>query len=334
MKTKRELRRIFPLLLGILAVSMLFLGLFLYFRRAIFGIVFILLFLSAVAYTVFVVAIPLLLAERSIQQYIRGQINFDILRQRVIHTFIADLLEKISEDINRGYAADILKKQAEINYLQRQINPHFLYNCLESIRGNALVVEAEGIAEMTEALATFFRYSISQKGSMVTLEEELDNVNNYFIIQQYRFNNRFHVDYEYDRDIDLSQYYLLKLTIQPIVENALFHGLETKTGPGNVNIRITLTDRRLIINITDNGVGISEDRLAEIHRRLAEGMAEEDSGAKGGIALTNVNKRIKLSFGETYGVYITSIVDYGTDVELVLPMIHHKDVKKYKIAEF
>lgn len=328
------MRSVFSVLFGILVLSLLFFGLFLYFHWEILEIAFILLFLCAVAYIVIWVAIPLLLMERSIKQYVREQISFDALSRQVKHSFLSNLLDKINENINKGYAADILKKQAEINYLQRQINPHFLYNSLESIRGNALVMGADGIAEMTEALATFFRYSISQKGSMVTLEEEMDNVHNFFIIQQFRFNNRFHIDYEYDRDIDISEYYLLKLTIQPIVENALFHGLETKKGQGNINIRVALTDQRLIINIIDNGVGISENRLAEVHHKLAEGTAEEDRGEKGGIALTNVNKRIKLSFGEKYGVYITSVVGYGTDVELILPIIRHNDVKKYKIAEF
>jgi two-component system sensor histidine kinase YesM len=321
------------ILLTLSVLTIIFIVLYLSINTEIIKISMLVLSVCSVLFNIYYVIIPIIIAKKAMEQYIQGFMSFETLRKKTIRMSLSELLYKIDENLNKGYAADILKKQAEINYLQRQINPHFLYNCLDSIRGNAMVVGADTIAEMTEALATFFRYSISQKGSIVTLEEELDNVHNYFIIQQYRFNNKFSIDYMYDQDIDLSNYYLPKLTIQPIVENSIYHGLEPRIGKGVVTIRITITDQRLIINIIDNGIGISQERLTEINRKLT-GEQEDDTSEREGIALTNVNKRIKLNFGEKYGLYINSVVNYGTDVELVLPLINNKQVKKYNISDY
>ncbi len=228
------------------------------------------------------------------------------------------LLRVVQKKYREAYKTDILRKQAEINFLQRQINPHFLYNSLESIRGNAMVKGAHEIAEMTEALATFFRYSISQKGSMVTLEDELNNVRDYFTIQQFRFHNKFEMSITGCQDAaSFSQFYLPKLTIQPIVENAIYHGLEPKVGPGRVEIRITITDIRLILNIVDDGIGIGKEKLHSI-----QSMIHDDTGREStSIALFNVNRRITLNFGSGYGVFVTSTKNYGTNVEITLPLI-------------
>ena len=120
----------------------------------------------------------------------------------------------------------MLVKQAELNALQNQINPHFLYNTLECIRGKAMVQGAEQIANMTEALSAFFRYSISIQENLVTLEQELQNTKNYFLIQKYRFGNRFHLRIFLVEESEAGEYLMPKMTLQPIVENAIFHGLE------------------------------------------------------------------------------------------------------------
>ena len=170
-----------------------------------------------------------------------------------------------------------------------------------------------GIAEMTEALATFFRYSIRQKGNLVTLEDEIENVRNYFIIQQFRFNNKYAIQYIFDdNDEVLSRFYIPKLTMQPIVENAIYHGLERKIGNGKITIRITLTYQRLIINIVDDGIGMPQDKLDSLNDMLASDEDIDLTQKDTGIALFNVNKRIKLYFGERYGLFITSTVDFGT----------------------
>lgn len=267
--------------------------------------------------------------ERMITRFEENEIRFEELINEMKSNHIKKFLLSIKDNCNKGYITNILNKQAEINYLQMQINPHFLYNSLESIRGNALINGEDGIAEMTEALATFFRYSISQKGNMVTLEEEIDNIKSYFIIQQYRFNNKFAINYSLDEaETVLSEYYIPKLTIQPIVENAIHHGLETKVGKGEITIRIEIAIQRLIINIIDDGIGIPQEKLDEINKMLSSSktVTKNDTG----IALYNVNKRIRLNFGENYGLYIVSTVNFGTDVEITLPLINSKNVHQYE----
>ena len=156
------------------------------------------LFLLALFYIVMILY-PLGKDRKSIKNFSKEGSDLNGLTDVLVNDSISSLLTVIQNNYTKKYRKDILNQQAEINYLQRQINPHFLYNTLESIRGNAISNGADVIAEMTEALAVFFRYSISQKGSMVTLGDELENVNNYFIIQRYRFDNRFSVKYIYDK---------------------------------------------------------------------------------------------------------------------------------------
>ncbi len=237
---------------------------------------------------------------------------------------IIETWNQIRGNLNLEYSESILKNQAEINALQSQINPHFLYNTLESIRGKALMADMEEIAEMTEALATFFRYSISQKGNIVTLWDEIKNVQNYFKIQKFRFNDRFELAIIYDEiDEDILDFKIPKLTLQPIVENSIYHGLESKIGKGKIEIRILRTEKRLIISVIDEGVGIQKEKLLMINKSLTSNLLDVQSGnsKKGGIALINVNQRIKLFFGDEYGLRITSTVNVGTEVELVIPLV-------------
>ncbi len=225
-----------------------------------------------------------------------------------------------NEEMEKEYAGDILKKQAELDALQSQINPHFLYNTLDSIRGQALAEGVEDIADMTEALSTFFRYSISNRSHVVTLEEELENVRNYFMIQQFRFNNRFHLQTQpFSREL-LESCRLPKLTLQPILENAILHGMEGKMGAGTISIRAEAAKSRTVLVISDDGAGMSEGTLLRLQSRLRGEEPVELRRAKGsGIALPNVSRRIKLLFGEAYGLRVMSTLGLGTDVEISLP---------------
>ena len=221
------------------------------------------------------------------------------------------------------------KKQAEYLALQNQINPHFLYNTLEGIRSEALIAGLDSIAEMTEALATFFRYTISHVEHLVTLEDELENIENYYYIQRFRFGDRLKLSIVYDHDEDITQLDILrnclpKLTLQPIVENSIYHGLERKIGEGHLTIKISVSDKRLGIRIADDGVGMEDHMVEHINQKL-KGLAieepYEDKQKKGGIAILNVNNRIKLLFGDEYGIVVYSHLGSGTDVDISLPLV-------------
>ncbi|MBE5985023.1 MAG: sensor histidine kinase [Paenibacillaceae bacterium] len=218
------------------------------------------------------------------------------------------------------------KRQSEFLALQNQINPHFLYNTLEAIRGDALSLGMESVANITEALATFFRYTITDTGSLVTIEDELDNVDNYFKIQKYRFGEKLDIIYEFvENDPDICTLLLPKLTLQPIIENAIYHGLERKSEGGEIRIGIELTERNVIIRIKDNGVGIDDQTLTEINYGLEHttmpSFSEDNKNKRGGIALNNVCRRIKLLFGEDYGIHVYSLTGVGTEVCIILPVV-------------
>lgn len=237
-------------------------------------------------------------------------------------------LQKIGQQLENHQVIRLSNRQAQYLALQNQINPHFLYNTLEAIRGDALSEGVENIAAITEALATFFRYTISNMDNLVTLEEELCNAENYFAIQNYRFGDRISMAVEIQPGSEAARDYLIpKLTLQPIIENAIIHGLEHQVGPGRISVHITSDGHRLLMEVTDDGVGMSESQLDAVNERLSHQdsrSAEGDKG-KGGIALGNVDNRIRLLFGEQYGLRVSSIPGYGTRVEITLPVRQTRD---------
>lgn len=237
-----------------------------------------------------------------------------------------DAVGRLDGLIDRQKVIQLSTKQAELLALQNQINPHFLYNTLDAIRGDALCIGADNIADITEALSTFFRYTITDTKSLVTLQAELDNVENYFKIQRYRFGEKLSLEVRLrDKEEFLMQLHCPKLTLQPIVENAIFHGIEKKSESGLISIEIEIVDKELHIDITDNGLGMEENALIRLNEQLARAsigyIVEDEKKKKGGIALKNVCRRIKLLFGEEYGLHINSISGVGTKVEMVLPIV-------------
>ncbi|MBP6655288.1 MAG: sensor histidine kinase [Propionivibrio sp.] len=235
---------------------------------------------------------------------------------------IAHLLD--NQEVNR-----LSNRQAQYLALQNQINPHFLYNTLEAIRGDALSVGMRDVASITEALATFFRYTISNMDNLVSLAEELSNAENYFAIQNYRFGDRIRMEVTIEPGSESAMDFMIpKLTLQPIIENAIIHGLEGQVGPGTVAVDIATDGSRLTIDVKDDGLGMSENVLEEIGRRLVfpEALTSRDEKHRpGGIALANVNNRIKLLFGEQYGLRVSSIKGTGTKVEIQLPVRRSAD---------
>ena len=244
--------------------------------------------------------------------------------------------KSILAQFDKGELLSLSKKQAEYLALQNQINPHFLYNTLEGIRSEAILAGMDSVAEMTEALATFFRYTISKVDHLVTLEDELANIENYYVIQQYRFGDRLSLSIEYEDDDEMESLVCMipKLTLQPIVKNSIYHGLEEKIGKGHLTIKISKTQQHLLIIVSDDGVGMEQEKLEELNRKMNTAPMEDvqvRSEKKGGIAIVNVNNRIKLLFGEEYGLYFYSTPGVGTDVEITLPILTEDKTDKVKL---
>jgi two-component system sensor histidine kinase YesM len=228
--------------------------------------------------------------------------------------------------------------QSKYLALQNQINPHFLYNTLDAIRADALVAGMGHVADITEALATFFAYSISNLDKYATLSEEIRNIKDYFTIQQYRFggllNMQVHIE---GNEKEVLKLYMPRMTLQPIVENAILHGLECKSELGSVCIYVQRTQHNLLINVVDDGVGMPEEAVDKLNDRINQDRPdrlERSNDSRGGIALKNVNSRIKLLFGEEYGIHIYSQIDIGTDVRITLPVVKEREQNhEYRISQ-
>lgn len=272
-----------------------------------------------------------------VQRFSDGYISLADLTD--VEVAISPEFERMARHMNKIITAtrilDMSKRQAQYRALQNQINPHFLYNTLEGIRSEAIIAGLDNLADMTEALAIFFRYTISKVENLVTVEEELENCATYFKIQQYRFGSRIHLEIEQDEEDwdDILHCMIPKLTLQPILENSIIHGIELKLDEGKVTISISRTKSRLLIKVSDDGVGMNRETLDKLNAKL--GSKEEEvknytQPEKGGVALVNVNNRIHLIFGEEYGMHVYSLENMGTSVELSIPVIYNENELKKK----
>jgi len=216
---------------------------------------------------------------------------------------------------------EFLRKEAELNALQQQINPHFLYNTLESIFWTAEERGAEDISEMVTALGNFFRSSINKGLAFVRIEEEVANARNYIYLQKIRFHDRF--DVNWDIDPEILKYKTLKLVLQPIIENAIVHGVENMAKGGIIDISGRKIGDVIEICVIDNGKGIEKDEL----ERLSAFINEAQVDVTQHVGIKNVNQRIKLYFGSQYGLEIMSDPGGGTKVIIrFLAVIDEKDV--------
>ena len=219
-------------------------------------------------------------------------------------------LEKLIQEV---YQEQYLKQKAELKSLRMQINPHFLYNTLESINWMARIKNVPEISYMVKALGDLMRASISGD-DFITVREEIENVENYLTIQKFRYGDRFEASLQINEEIE--RIVIPKLILQPIVENAIVHGLEEKEGSGRIEINGRLEDGQVVITICDNGIGMSEDKAAAV---LADSDAEARQDGHTHIGLVNVDRRIKLYYGREYGIAITSSPGEGTTVRAVFP---------------
>lgn len=202
------------------------------------------------------------------------------------------------------------KNDAEYRALQAQINPHFLYNTLNSIRWMAMIQQADNIRETVEVLGRLLRNTIKMKETIIPIHKELELLRDYIYIQKIRYNNKFEVIYEMEESI--KDYRCLKFILQPIVENAIFHGIEPKEGRGTITIRAFLDKDRVIFEVHDNGVGIPQNILDKL---LSD---HEDND---GIGVRNVHERIQRTFGLNYGLELESAIGDYTIVRIMQPVI-------------
>ena len=204
------------------------------------------------------------------------------------------------------------KRKYELQALQAQINPHFLYNTLDSIIWMAETNDSNIVA-MTEALAKLFRISLNKGNEEISLERELEHVKNYLIIQSMRYADKF--TYEISAEPGVERCRTIKLILQPIVENCIYHGIKKKRGTGKITIRAYRREQDLIIEVSDDGCGMPE----EICRKILSDEIESENISGSGIGVKNVNERIQLRFGKKYGLSYSSEEGVGTTVTYVLP---------------
>ena len=233
--------------------------------------------------------------------------------------FLATLKQRVDNNANR-----IAEVQDYAKYLglQYQINPHFLYNTLEGIRSECLMSGLDSISDMTHLLAEYFRYNISDIDKLVTIEEELTNIETYFKIQKFRFAERIDMEiiYEDCDDLVINSCLIPKLILQPIVENAIQHGIEPIIHKGHLAIRFRAYKNRLMIVISDNGVGIPPAELSFLNEKMSPTYLPENKELKESIGLVNVNQRIKYLYGDDFGLFFYSKLGFGTDAEIEMPL--------------
>jgi two-component system sensor histidine kinase YesM len=211
------------------------------------------------------------------------------------------------------------KQKSEIRALQSQINPHFLYNTLDSIIWMAESGKNEEVVKMTSALAKLFRISISKGEELIPLCTEIEHIRNYLTIQKMRYNDK--LDYEINVEDEILNYKVIKIILQPIVENAIYHGIKTMQGAGMVKITGKLLDGKILLKVVDNGVGMTKEDL----ERIFEVKIKTKPTAGSNVGVKNVNERIKLYFGDEYGLSFESKRYEGTVVSILLPVLDSEE---------
>ena len=231
--------------------------------------------------------------------------------EHMVH-MIQSLMEKVHNE-------EIVLRKTELKALQAQINPHFLYNTLDSIQWMCEQDNSKEAVEMVGALAKLFRISISHGNEFITISDELRHAESYLIIQSYRYKNQF--TYSFDVDESLLGYMCNKITIQPFIENAIYHGLDRMVDEGEIRICVRADGKDIIITVADNGLGMTKEQC--------ETILKKDRSDSKGIGVKNVNDRLKIYFGDEYGISIESELDVGTTVKIKIPKIEKGRENEY-----
>ena len=258
----------------------------------------------------------------------RGASKADVIVDRFdelgyLSTTFNTMVEETNRLVNRVYREQITKKDAEIKALQTQINPHFLFNTLESVNWIARLNHVDEISEMINDLSTIMEASIGRGSAMITLEKELTYIDTYINILKKRYGDR--LTMKQDIEERLLYIEIPRLLIQPLIENAIYHGIDQKREGGEISIRGYVLNGLVHLDVTDNGLGMTEEEVRIINANLSMdsdqyfvGMAE---GEQKSVGIENVNRRIKLYFGEEYGISIKSKMNCYTKVIITFPYI-------------
>lgn len=261
---------------------------------------------------------PIQELEKSVNALEAGELDTEVYTggsyeiQHLGHS-IGDMAKRIQALMDDIVAEHESKRKSEFDTLQSQINPHFLYNTLDIIVWMIENEQKNEAVKVVTALARFFRISLSKGKSIIPVRDELEHVRNYLMIQQMRFKNKF--VYRIEAEPEVMSLACLKLTLQPLVENAIYHGMEFMDGDGEVLVRAYLEDGGLCFSVEDNGLGMTKEQAEQLLTEKPHVSSKHGSG----IGVKNVNERIRLYFGEEYGLSIWSEPDEGTVIKIRMP---------------
>ncbi|MCR5097533.1 MAG: sensor histidine kinase [Lachnospiraceae bacterium] len=241
--------------------------------------------------------------------YDLGDVEFNVLNQ----TFngMADRIGDLIENVRQ---AEVSSRDLELKLLQAQINPHFLYNTLDNIIWLVEDDRKEDAENIVTYLSQFFRTTLSGGRDFITLKEEFAHIKAYLKIQAFRYRDI--LSFEMELPEELSEYLIIKMALQPIVENALYHGIKYKRSMGKITVRASDAGENISIVVTDDGIGMEGDELSKLRIAVSEGHPNPDDS---GFGMANVSERLRMNYGETYGLFIESEYGKGTTVEILIP---------------
>lgn len=275
----------------------------------------VLIFVTASVFMSSGISRPILELEKSMKAVENG--NFDIELDVKGEYEVVQLtksfnvmIKRIRNLMDQIIVEQELKRKSELSALQAQINPHFLYNTLDSIIWMAENGKNEDVVLMTNALASLFRISISRGEMIISVKDELAHANHYLTIQKMRYKNKFEFKFEIDEAV--YEYNTLKLILQPIIENSIYHGIRYMVDEGEITIRAYLNDSNLIFEVEDDGLGMDVEKFEFTQ-------VGKTSSPKSGVGIRNVHERIGLMFGNEYGLDIVSEIEEGTKITFILP---------------
>jgi two-component system sensor histidine kinase YesM len=304
-------------------------------RRAIytFALLALLCFAVSVLVSAFVsarISRPIEALRRSMQEVEKGNFDMDITVEcsNEVYQLARDCdiaVKKVRDLIEQNRKEGEQKRLLELRALQAQINPHFLYNTLDSIIWMVELGENERAIDVISSLARFFRLGISRGSEVITIRTEIEYLETYLSIQKMRYKDK--LDYEIAFQPELYGYRILKLLVQPLVENAIYHGIKNKESPGVVRVSGEREGELMLIRVSDDGVGMKSERLEALLRSLASPGFDPaaDSGSSGGVGVRNVQERIALYFGAEYGLSFDSSPGIGTVVTVRIPLVEEAE---------